>query len=163
MGMSKLKQYMKKFLQSTLQNKIIFVVLILSAVFYVFYLNIKEPIIDLNGLWENNENTAITKITQEGNNVTFTHYKFDPTWNWPGKIGDVTVTATLSGRNLTGKIMIVPERGYCPGYTWWHDFTATISEDGKIIDEVFQTNIYDLKTCEETGEYPEKTKKLIKI
>jgi len=152
----------------TINNKnkilLIIVLFIIAIIFFLyFYVFYNSPKIDINGLWKNNENSSILKIIQNENEVTSTLYELDSNWKWSGEIGDVTVRAKIDGNEIVGKILIVPAKGQCEGYKWWHDYSAKVSDDGKTIEQVFQTNVYDLNTCKETGEYPLKTKTLTKI
>ena len=120
--------------------------------------------IDLNGLWKSSATADIAKITQTGDTVVMTWYQVDPNSRWQEKAGDVVVQATLSGRQLTGQVKILPEKGYCVGTSWWHAYSATVAEDGLTMQETFQSIMYYHETCQETGgSYPTKINTLTKI
>ena len=120
--------------------------------------------LDLNGLWKNDVNAGTEKITQTGNSIVITWYQVDPNSRWQEQVGGVAVQATLNGNTLTGQIKVLPEKGYCPGTSWWHAYTANVSADGTTIQEHFQSIMYYHETCQETGgSYPQKTDTLTKI
>lgn len=120
--------------------------------------------IDLNGLWKSSASAGIQKITQTGNSVVITWYQVDPNSRWQEQAGGVAVQATLSGRKLTGQVKILTEKGYCVGTSWWHPYSATVSEGGTTIQETFQSIMYYHETCQETGgSYPQKSNTLTKI
>jgi hypothetical protein len=119
----------------------------------------KNTVFDLNGLWKA-VNGKVYKIVQTGDSLVFTTYRLPDNWAWQGKVGDVSVEGTLAGNKFTGTVYIVPEREYCQGYKWPHKYSATVSKDGKTINATYTANMYWRETCQETGEYPQKSETL---